>query len=220
MSTTLTPNKPLQVTPIEFEEMPVDRRVRFTVEQYEQLMRAGFLLEGSPIELLDGQLYWKDRRDRGSPNMTIGRRHRLAVMALYAWLSKACEGRGCYPMSQQPISLSELNEPEPDGAVVVGDVNDQFRRHPEPHSLLLVVEVSDSSLDRDLGDKYRLYASMGITNYWVINLADDTVEVYEQPDPHGVGEYVERMILHQGESLSLTFPDGTKASTPVESLLP
>jgi|GEM_PF-5915207 len=66
MSAVLTTNtKPIQVTPVEFHDMPADRRVRFTVEQYEQLMRTGFLIEGSPIELLNGQLYWKDRRDSG-----------------------------------------------------------------------------------------------------------------------------------------------------------
>lgn len=74
MSAVLTPQaKVIQVTPVEFHEMPADRRVRFTVDQYEQLMRAGFLVEGSPIELLDGQLYWKDRRDRGSPDLSVGR---------------------------------------------------------------------------------------------------------------------------------------------------
>lgn len=220
MTSVLTSNtKTIEVTPVEFTEMPADRRVRFTVEQYEQLMRAGFLIEGSPIELLDGQLYWKDRRDSGSPDMTIGRRHRLAVMALYVWLSKVSEGHGCYPMSQQPVTLTPVNEPEPDGSLIQGDMNDAMERHPEPQDILMVAEIADSSLDRDLGDKYQLYASVGLPIYWVINLADDTLEVSENPDSTA-REYRQRTVHHKGESVSLTLADGTVASTPVDALLP
>jgi Uma2 family endonuclease len=220
MSTTLTPTaKTLQVTPVEFHEMPADRRVRFTVEQYEQLMRAGFLIEGSPIELLDGQLVWKDRRDHRSPGMPIGKWHVKIVKRLYAWLTKICEGHGCYPMSQQPVTLTPTNEPEPDASVILGDSDDDYPRHPEPTDILLVIEVADTSLSYDLGEKLQLYASVEIPMYWVINLADETLDVFEEPDTKS-RVYHRQTVFHKGESVSLTLADGTVVSTPVDSLLP
>lgn len=219
MTAVATPNvKAIEVTPVEFHEMPADRRVRFTVEQYEQLMRAGFLIEGSPIELLDGQLYWKDRRDQGSPDMTVGKRHIVAVTWIYAWLLKASEGHGCFPFCQQPVRLTSSDAPEPDASLIRGSMQ-QFEELMGPEDVLLAAEVADSSLDRDLGDKYQLYSSVGIPIYWVINLADDTLEVWEHPDPVA-REYRQRTLLHKGESVSLTLPDGTIASTTVESLIP
>jgi Uma2 family endonuclease len=220
MSAILTPQaKPIEVTPVEFHEMPADRRVRFTVEQYDQLMRAGFLIEGSPIELLDGQLYWKDRRDHWSPGMSVGKWHAKLVKILYKWLTKVCENHGCYPMSQLPVSLSPTNEPEPDASVILGDEDDDYQRHPEPPDILMVIEIADSSLAYDLGAKLRLYASAGIPVYWVINLLDEEIVVLEDPDP-GASDYRQRTVFHKGESVSLTLADGTVTTTPVEALLP
>jgi Uma2 family endonuclease len=211
--------KSIEVTPVEFQEMPADRRVRFTVEQYEQLMRAGFLIEGSPIELLDGQLYWKDRRDQGSPTMTIGRKHVLTVAFLYNWLVEACKEHNCFPLSQQPLRLTSADAPEPDGSVIRGALHDYVEQEIEPDDVLVVVEVADSSLDRDLGDKYQLCAQVGIPTYWIIHLADDSVEVCEVPDT-AAREYRQRTVFHKGESVSLALADGTIVTTPLEALLP
>jgi Uma2 family endonuclease len=220
MSATLTPNaKTLQITPVEFHEMPPDRRVRFTVEQYEQLMRAGFLIEGSPIELLDGQLIWKDRRDHRSPGMSVGKWHAQIIRLLVVWLTKVCEGHECFSMSQLPLSLTPINEPEPDLCVIIGSPEDEFPRHPEPSDILLVIEVADSSLSYDLGEKLRLYASVGIPVYWVIDLINEVIVVLEDPDA-GASDYRQRTVFHKGESVSLTLADGTAATTPVEALLP
>lgn len=220
MTAVATPNaKVLAVTPVEFTEMPADRRVRFTVEQYEQLMRAGFLIEGSPIELLDGQLFWKDRRDRWSPGMTIGQRHFLTVTLINVWLNEISKGHGCFPTCQQALKLTSDDAPEPDGSLIAGGIRDYAGREPEAEEVLLVVEVADSSLDRDLGDKFQLYASVAIPVYWIINLTDNTIEVLEQPDSV-VRDYHQRTIYHKGKSISLRLADGTVATTPVEALLP
>ncbi len=217
MTAVLTSNaKVIEVTPVEFTEMPTDRRVRFTVEQYEQLMRAGFLIEGSPIELLDGQLYWKDRRDSGSPDMTVGKRHVIAVTLIYSWLLEASRGHNCFPLSQQPLRLTSSDAPEPDASLIRGTL---LEFDDDPEDVLLVAEVADSSLDRDLGDKYQLYSWVGVRTYWVLNLTDDTLEVWEQPDSTA-REYRQRTVFHKGESVSLTLADGTVVSTPVESLIP
>jgi Uma2 family endonuclease len=218
MTATLTSKvKALEVTPVEFHEMPADRRVRFTVEQYEQLMRAGFLIEGSPIELLDGQLIWKDRRDHRSPGMSVGKWHAQIIRLLVVWLAKICEGHECFSMSQLPLSLTPINEPEPDMCVIIGSPEDEFPRHPEPSDILSVIEVADSSLSYDLGEKLRLYASVGIPVYWVIDLVNEAIVVLEDPDS-GASAYRQRTV--KGESVSLTLADGTVATTPVDAFLP
>ena len=220
MATVLTSNaKVIEVTPVEFTEMPADRRVRFTVEQYEQLVRTGFLVEGSPIEMLDGQLYWKDRRDRWSPNMSIGQRHFLTVTLINVWLNEVSKGHGCFPTCQQALKLTSDDAPEPDASLVAGGIRDFSDREPEPDDVLLVVEVADSSLDRDLGDKCQLYSFVGLPTYWVINLADETIDVFEQPDS-AAREYRRRTLLRKGDSVSLKLADGAVVTTPVESLIP
>jgi hypothetical protein len=145
MSTAVTPRvKTAAVTPVEFTEMPPDRRVRFSVEQYEQLLRAGFLVEGSPIELLDGQLHWKDRRDSGSPHTTIGRREATAVTVPDSWLIEVGKGHGCFSFCQQPLGSASSDAPEPDASLLRGTL-EEF--HDDPDAVLLVAEVADSSLD-------------------------------------------------------------------------
>lgn len=220
MTSVLTSNaKTIEVTPVEFTDMPADRRVRFTVEQYEQLMRAGFLIEGSPIELLDGQLIWKDRRDHRSPGMSVGKWHAQIIRLLVLWLTKVCDGHECFSMSQLPLCLTPTNEPEPDVSVIIGNPEDEFPRHPEPRDVLLVIEVADSSLACDLGEKLRLYASVGIPIYWVIDLVNEAIVVLEEPDS-GTAEYRLRTVFHKGESVSVTLADGTVVTTPVDALLP
>lgn len=196
-----------------------DPFVRLNVDQYHELMRVGILEEGAPIELLNGVMCWKDRRDRESQGMVIGNRHRMAVIKFYDWLFDASRGHGCRPMSQQPVRLTPRDCPEPDGCLIKGTLDDYHDHHPEPREVVMVAEVSDSSLNRDLGYKLGLYATVGIKTYWVINLDEDVVEVHERPDM-AIGEFRQRTIFHKGESVSLILTDGTIVSTPVESLIP
>ena len=151
--------------------------------------------------------------------MSIGKWHAQIIRLLVVWLTKACEGHECFSMSQLPLSLTPINEPEPDVSVIIGDPEDEFPRHPEPQQVLIVIEVSDSSLSYDLGEKLRLYASAGIPVYWVIDLVNETIVVLEDPDPTA-REYRHRTLIHKGESVSLTLADGTVVTTPVESLIP
>jgi Uma2 family endonuclease len=62
--------------------------------------------------------------------------------------------------------------------VVVGQ-RDDYRDHPT--TAVLVVEVSDSTLDYDRGQKASLYARAGIADYWIVNLVDRRLEVRRTP---------------------------------------
>lgn len=154
-----------------------------TVDQYHEMIRQGILVEGSPIELIDGLLVRKDRRDNGGSILTVGIRHANTIIALTEILMSVLDRSTCHVRSQQPITLDRTNEPEPDLSVATGKITDYARQHPGPDDVLLVVEVADSSLSFDRGEKLRKYASAGIPTYWIVNLNNDTVEVYTQPDP-------------------------------------
>ncbi|NLX99479.1 MAG: Uma2 family endonuclease [Rhodopirellula sp.] len=155
--------------------IPGDFVCRLSVEQYHQMARAGILSEDSPLELLDGWLVPKMTKNPPHSVVTDRVRRALEQTLPAGWLVR----------SQEPITLS-ASEPEPDVAVVRGELDDYLERHPEPHEVALVVEVSDISLRRDRTTKKRLYAEAGIPLYWIVNLLDRHIEVYG--DPSGPGE--------------------------------
>jgi Uma2 family endonuclease len=91
---------------------------------------------------------------------------------------------------QLPLDISPVSQPEPDIAVVRGTIRDYAKAHPTTAEL--VVEVSESTLTYDRGEKASLYASAAIPEYWVLNLVDRCVEVCRDPipmpnQPHGYG---------------------------------
>ena len=69
--------------------------------------------------------------------------------------------QGWYVDAQEPITTSD-SEPEPDVVIVRGDTRQYLNRHPGAQDLALVVEVADTSLQRDRTSKKRLYARVGI----------------------------------------------------------
>src|SRR3954469_25925940 len=90
-----------------------------TVEQYHRMIDQGILAEGEPFELLDGFLVRKDRSPSGEDPMTVGLEHVWSVKKL-AKLDGKLGKLGCHMQTQQPVSLPPYDEPEPDGAVVLG----------------------------------------------------------------------------------------------------
>jgi Uma2 family endonuclease len=143
---------------------------RLTVEQYHAMARAGILTEDDPVELLEGWLVQK---------MTKYRPHVIATELLRRALEHLPPS-GWYVAIQGPTTTVD-SEPEPDLAIVRGDVRDYPDRHPGPTDVALVVEVADSSLREDRGAKKRLYARAGISVYWIVNLIDRRIELYTDP---------------------------------------
>lgn len=149
---------------------PPEPLCRFTVDDYHRMIEAGVLTEDDPVEFLEGWLVVKVVR--GSVHDTvIG----LINKALGIRLPSACHVR-----VQMAITTGD-SEPEPDLAVVWGAIRDFIDRHPGPDDTALVIEVADSTLERDREIKGRIYANAGIPEYWIVNLTDSTVEVYSEP---------------------------------------
>jgi len=80
-------------------------------------------------------------------------------------------------------------------------------RHPQPEDVFLLVEISDTSLERDQEEKLPAYARAGIAEVWIVDLNEQTIEVYRQP--HFAG-YASKTVLGAGDKASpQAFPDAT-----------
>jgi Uma2 family endonuclease len=184
---------------------------RLTVEQYHELIRSGTLSADDPVELLEGLLVYQ--MPKNTPHATATRLCRRVIELLLP--------SGWFYDSQEPITLSD-GEPEPDGLVVRGRIEDYAKSHPAPADVGLVIEISDTTLDRDLGLKLRSYARAGITIYWVLDLSSLTLHVYTDPDTSSVSEPVYRQHeqFHVGDSVPFVLDGQQFGAIPIESLLP
>jgi Uma2 family endonuclease len=168
---------------------------RFTSREYYRMAETGVLKPDSRVELLDGQIIDM------SP---IGPFHGGAVTRLIRLFVTQSNGRWLV-WSQNPVTLDEYSEPQPDLMLVKPAADDYTTGLPAPDDVFLLIEVSDSTLASDREKKLPLYGRAGIREVWIINLPDQTVEVYR--DPHYQG-YASTQILRPGTQASpLAFPD-------------
>lgn len=150
--------------------VPTDPIWRLSVTQYHEMIRSGILTEADPVELLEGWLVTK---------MAKNPRHTLATQ-LTSDAINAVLPSGWFINVQEPITTLD-SEPEPDLAIIRGMRRDYADRHPHPNEIELVIEVADTSLQRDRTSKMRLYAFAEIPTYWIINLPEQRIEVYSLP---------------------------------------
>lgn len=151
-------------------EIPTEPIWRITVDQYDEMIRAGILTADDPVELLEGWLVQK--MPKNDPHILAGKllRHELELLTPTGW----------HVATQDPIRLSD-SQPEPDASIVRGSPRDYATSKPTPELVGLVVEVSDSSLEKDRVRKKMMYAREGIEVYWVVNLPNRVIEVFSEP---------------------------------------
>ncbi len=152
----------------------------FTVDSYHRLAELGILDEDDRVELLDGQIV----------AMTpIGGAHAACVIRLNNLLARRSRTDTAVS-TQNPVVLSERWEPQPDIAVLrrPGGLGGAWL--PGPQDVLLVIEVADTSLERDRDVKIPRYAAAGIPEAWLVDLAGDTIRVCRGPGPDGYAEIV------------------------------
>lgn len=183
---------------------------RWSVAQYHALIAGGVLTEDDPVELLEGWLVAKTPKNPA---------HRVATQFIRKAL-EACIPIGWYVDSQEPITTAD-SEPEPDVMVIQGRTEDYLARHPGPDKVVLVVEVSDTTLHSDRTLKKQLYARAGIPAYWIVNLGDRQVEAFDQPSTVGSRSTYGRRVDHAADGLIPLVIAGVEvARIPVQSLLP
>ena len=191
--------------------------VRFTRADAEAMMRLGIIPEDASTELLSGLIVLKDRSARDQNPTMIGRAHRKCVVRL-AKLRSAIDDDRRHVESQQPLVCSETHVPEPDFMVVRGTI-EAYEDLATAADAFCVVEVADSSYERDAGEKLRGYARAGIVQYIIINLRNRTAEVYANPDPVA-GTYPPPRIVAEQQSLDLRVGDAESFTVPLADVLP
>jgi Uma2 family endonuclease len=190
--------------------------VPISVEQYQSMIRVGILEEGAPIELIDGILVWKDRSGAGDNSMVQFPRHAVVITLLSDLLRDWCKSANHHVRVQLPVMLSATDAPEPDVAVIRGSPRDFATRHPGSQDLCVVVEVADTSLAFDRSTKQKLYASAGIPLYWIVNLPDELIEVYESPSV-AESRYQQTRTYARGQAINLSV-DGTPLNLATDAV--
>ncbi len=140
---------------------------RFTVAEFERMAEFGVLPE-SGVELVDGLVVaMSPKGDR--PAYAIGVMNELFV-------DRRAERYVVYP-ENLTLRLSMRDARDPD-LVLARRIRSYTRERPRPEEVALIVEVADSSLAYDLGDKRAAYARSGIPEYWVVDIPSETVHVF------------------------------------------
>jgi hypothetical protein len=193
------------------------RLVRFTRKDAEALVRQGIIPENASTELLDGMIVLKDRSARDQDPTMVGPDHRKSVELLSS-LRKFIDNGRRHVESQQPLVCSNIHQPEPDFMVLRGTLVD-YTDLPLAADAYCVVEVADSSYERDAGEKRVGYARAGVLQYVIVNLRLRTAEVYTNPD-RMAGTYPPPEIIGEGQILSLRVGESEAFDVKFSELLP
>ena len=144
---------------------------RFAVDEYHAMAETGILRADERVELLEGVIV---------PMSPIGERTRGCVMALAQFLYEGARRRANVSV-QGPLRIDERTELQPD-LMLLRWRDDFYRsRHPVPADVLLLIEVSDTTLSFDRTEKSPLYARAGISEVWLVNLPEQCIEVHTEP---------------------------------------
>ena len=170
-------------------------RRRFTVEEYHQMAEFGILTEDDRVELINGEIV------EMSP---IGRRHAAHVKRLNKLFSDKLGQRTLVGV-QDPIELNDRSEPQPDLVLLQPRADFYEAGHPQPQDILLLVEVADTTAEFDREVKIPLYANSRVSEVWLVNINEQCLEVYREPNSNGYGNVQK---LRRGQSLFVqAFPD-------------
>ena len=163
---------------------------RWTVAEFHRLWEQGWFEHCRPM-LLDGRIY----------EMAIPGPLRCTGIGLADYAMKAVFAEGFTVRVQMPLVLSSWSDPVPAIAVLVGSIRDHGSTHPT--TAALVVEVADTSLATDTGEKAKLYAAAGIADYWVLDLNNRVLIVHRDPrsGPSGAS-YSTVLTLAPGQSIA------------------
>jgi len=162
--------------------MTLEPRLRFNVDRYVAMHEKGIIPEDMRVELLDGEIL------QMSP---IGSRHAFLVARLHELLYIAVH-KTCLIYDQNPLELSDKSMPQPD-LMVLRKSKKYLDALPIPNDVLLLIEVSDSSARYDRQEKLPRYAEAGLTEVWLVDAEQSTVEQYTSP----LTDRYANLVIHQ-----------------------
>ncbi|MEG4328741.1 Uma2 family endonuclease [Microcoleus sp. herbarium5] len=173
---------------------------RFSIAEYHRLGELGFFAPDDRVELIRGEIIIMAAK---------GRLHSVCNSLLLEELVILLARRARLRV-QEPIILSDDSEPEPDVVIARNRSDNYLSSHPQPADILLVIEVSDSTLKYDRTTKLSLYAETGIYNYWIFNLVDNQLEMHSEPYQKQNGSYsyqLQRVVLPNQTVVIPGFPE-------------
>jgi Uma2 family endonuclease len=142
----------------------------WTVDEFHDLGEHG-VFEGRRAMLIHGQIL--EEGPMNHPHATAATKTEDLVRDAF--------GRKWHLRVSKPLVLGQTIDPMPDVAVIVGRPDD-YSDHPTTADL--IVEVSDTSLRYDTGEKMSLYAAGALREYWVLDLNSRTLIVHRDPGPN------------------------------------
>jgi Uma2 family endonuclease len=172
------------------------RRHSITAEEYLRMAEAGVFRAETRLELMDGEII--DMAPIGSP-------HAAVVNTLMSLLVRSVADRGIVSV-QNPVIVSSRSVPQPDLLLLRNRADRYFSAHPTADDVLLIVEVSDTSLRFDRDQKIPMYGRAGIAEAWLIDVEKRCLHVFTSPDAHS--GYRAQSITTFGQKIALAaWPD-------------
>lgn len=175
---------------------------KWTIDEYHRIIAAGILSDRT-VELLKGEIV--EMSPEGKP-------HAYSSDEAGEYLARLL-GERAKVRQAKPITLPNDSEPEPDIAIVQRLGREYRSHHPYPENIFWLIEYANSSLEKDLETKSKIYAEVGISEYWVVNLKKLHLVVFREPLD---GEYAAKLTLTAGTIQPLAFPD---ISVSVEQII-
>lgn len=183
---------------------------RITVDEYHRMIDAGVFDGGPKCELIHGVILEKPVPD--PPHSKSTRRLIRRLVTLFPepdWVVGI----------QDSITLAD-SEPEPDFFAATGPEDKYDDRHPGPDDLVLVVEVSNTTLGFDRSTKLQLYAASRIVQYWIIDVNARRIEVHTQPRGGKAPGYRKQTTYAPGDAVPVVAGGKRLGTIPAEDLLP
>ena len=178
----------------------------FTNAEYHALAEAGVLAPDERVQLIAGDVIVMS--PVGNPHATC-----VTFISDELYILRQTE-RACV-RTQNPLVMPDDSEPEPDAMLLAWREDGYAFRAPHPEDVLLLVEVSDSTLGYDRDVKMSLYAAAGVPEAWLVNLREDWIESNTQPTENG---YRSTRRYALGDIIApQAFPD---LAIPVERIIP
>ena len=164
-------------------------RYRISVDEFERMVEAGAFDPEARVELIRGEII--EMAAQGAAH--------VACVGAVTEIATGQLGRTVAVLVQCAIRLPEDGEPVPDFALVRRDYD--RRMLPTPPDVLVVMEVSDSSLAADRAIKLPMYAEASIPEAWIFDLPARWIERHTDP---GDGRYRQTALAGRGERLTST----------------
>ncbi len=166
---------------------------KWTLQDYHQMIDTG-ILDDRQVELLRGEII--EMSPEGVPHSFYCRETGEYLRQLLGDRARISEAH--------PITLPNNSEPEPDIAIVRTPASLYRERHPQPDDIYWLIEISNSTLVKDLGLKKDIYAEAGIPEYWVMDLHRSVLVVFRDWTASG---YRSKTQIDSGTISPLAFPD-------------